>query len=133
MLIAPANAEDFSRIAEIEYNCFGDDAWSEDDLRKLDGVQVAWVPPRAGGFIAGYVALDASTGEISSLAVCPSFQRRGVGRALLEAVLHPGAFLHVRVGNEAAKSLYASVGMTQTDTVPEYYDDGEDAYIFTLL
>ena len=62
-------------------------------------------------------------------------RRHGLGRrlvlAVIEAALDMGArhmTLEVRAGNEAARHLYAGLGMAPVGTRPGYYGD-EDALI----
>jgi ribosomal protein S18 acetylase RimI-like enzyme len=80
------------------------------------------------GAIAGYVKrgdmwpLDSVTHvrEIKALAVAPAFQRQGVGRALLEAVIDEARAdgirkltLRVLGGNVPAQALYKAVGFVE--------------------
>lgn len=83
----------------------------------------------------------AGESELLTLAVHPSYQRRGLARRLvhdwLEAAtaLADTAFLEVAADNAAARALYAQMGFTQTATRPGYYARGGagavDAYILS--
>ena len=92
--------------------------------------------------VVGYVVADtvdrdgARIGHIKDIAVAPSRQREGIGRALLSealAVLSMAGVgrtrLEVRAGNRAAQSLYEAFGFQSNHVRPGYYDDGEDAYV----
>lgn len=79
--------------------------------------------PRAQGRVdelaSGKAALDGDWLGVHDLAVEPEVRRRGLGRAVLGALLEWGAeqgattvWLHVETGNEPGISLYASLGLT---------------------
>jgi len=77
-------------------------------------------------------------GHIMSLAVEPSFRRRGIGRDLLdrtmEALWGNGANdlqLEVRVSNQLALEMYRNAGFKDERVIPGYYSDGEDAVLMT--
>lgn len=84
-------------------------------------------------FIAGPgVAAEA---EVHTIGVDPAHQGRGVGRALLRALLevadagHATVFLEVRTDNEAAHALYASEGFAVVGLRRRYYQpSGADAH-----
>lgn len=91
--------------------------------------------------VVGYAGFWAVSGEmhVTTLAVHPSFQRRGVARRLMERCFEEArqrgctqATLEVRESNEAAQSLYASYGFVVAGRRPRYYKGGEDALIMTL-
>jgi ribosomal-protein-alanine N-acetyltransferase len=91
---------------------------------------------RDGGRIAGFaiMRLDEVRGHLALLAVRPSYQRRGIARALVdwltESALVAGvASLHVelRARNAAAYALYKSAGYVETLRVPGYYRGREAA------
>lgn len=77
--------------------------------------------------------------ELATLAVHPSFRRRGIARKLLQTAMDAayadGAriyHLEVRAGNEAAQKLYESFGFEAVGRRPGYYkDNGEDALLMT--
>ncbi len=62
------------------------------------------------------------------MGVLPAWRRRGIGRALLDAVVaEAGArgiasiVLEVAADNEAARRLYAALGFVQVGRRPRYY------------
>lgn len=75
-----------------------------------------------------------NVGHVSSLAVLPEFRRQGLASQLLEAFHErverkcQSASLHCRTSNEAAVRLYEASGYEVSYTIPNYYEDGEDAY-----
>ena len=78
----------------------------------------------------------AKKGHIISIAVFEEHRRTGLGKALIEKAseefLKNGcevSFLEVRVSNELAISLYKNCGFRISESLREYYSDGEDAYV----
>ena len=75
-------------------------------------------------------------GHVKDIAVAPECRGAGVGKQLLGAALRTlageGAAsvkLEVRRSNDAARSLYEEFGFEHRNTVPRYYDNGEDALV----
>ena len=97
-----------------------------------------YTAPEAGIFL-GYVGcrMICGEGDITTTAVIPEARRRGVGRALFQALFdalaHAGCtrlFLEVRVSNAPARALYRSLGFEEISTRRDYYDfPREDAII----
>ena len=92
--------------------------------------------------IVGYIVADAipnhgtPLGHIKDLAVHPDFRGEGIGKRLLRRGLgvldaHGAGSvkLEVRDGNDVARELYEQFGFTHHRTVPNYYDNGEDALV----
>lgn len=76
--------------------------------------------------------------EIHTIAVDPAHQRRGLGRLLMEQLMHAAdsfdgpVFLEVRTDNDAAIALYESFGFTNQGIRRNYYQpSGADAYTMT--
>ena len=74
--------------------------------------------------------------HITLVAVDPSQRRQGLGRRILAALLREGsrlgaqrATLEVASGNQAAQSLYASLGFEVAGCRRGYYSNGDDALI----
>ncbi len=91
-------------------------------------------------FAITQVVLDEAT--LFNIAVDPAYQRRGLGRALLEHVIDEveklgvvTLWLEVRASNVAAIALYESVGFNEATIRRNYYptaDGREDAIIMAL-
>jgi [ribosomal protein S18]-alanine N-acetyltransferase len=94
------------------------------------------------GVAAGYVIYWLLPREIDihNLAVAPAYRRRGIARALLQAVIVDARrekttriTLEVRKSNDAAQRLYHSLGFMAKGVRKGYYsDDGEDALVMAL-
>lgn len=93
--------------------------------------------------VVGYVVADAvpnhgrPLGHVKDIAVRRDRRGEGTGSRLLEralAVLESRGVasvkLEVRESNERAQALYRRFGFVHRRTVPRYYSDGEDAFVF---
>ena len=130
-------------IAQLEQACFAH-PWSEQALREeLENEQaVFFVAEDETGRLMGYTGMHVVLGEcyMDNLAVDPSFRHKGVGRALLQALIdwartHKGVFLtlEVRPSNEIPRRLYTSMGLREVGRRPRYYTDPtEDALLMTV-
>jgi [ribosomal protein S18]-alanine N-acetyltransferase len=116
------DAERFERAVYVDY------------LRRPDAILlVAEVDGVVVGAIAGELETDG--GGVSTLGVLPEARGRGIGRALLTALLERFAAtgvgrvtLGVRVDNPVAIGLYRSLGFVEGRRLPGYYvSDGMDA------
>lgn len=76
-------------------------------------------------------------GHVISLAVVSKARRRGIGTALMTKAMEnmkkfygvEEYYLEVRVSNEPAIRLYRKLGYSVVKVIPNYYLDGEDAYL----
>ena len=125
----------------IEQQVFAD-PWSTQDFRDCVSYAQFLVADEGSGRIAGYVvALDAADeGEILNLAVAEAGRRRGLGRALVEAILERlrsrgvrQVYLEVRESNAAARALYTAFGFKEVGRRRAYYRRPvEDAMVLRL-
>ncbi|MFQ6672333.1 MAG: ribosomal protein S18-alanine N-acetyltransferase [Candidatus Tectimicrobiota bacterium] len=108
--------------------------------RRATLVVAQWVDQRQVPQVIGYAGFWAVAGEmhVTTLAVHPRLQRRGVAHQLMDHCFQEAraqgctyAILEVRESNEAAQRLYASYGFVVTGRRKRYYHDGEDALIMT--
>lgn len=102
-----------------------------------------WVA-EVGGMIIGHAVMTVAVGESHILNVCvaPEWQGRGFGRHFLEHLLSIArehraltAFLEVRPSNDAALSLYESIGFSEVGRRRDYYPahgGREDAIVMAL-
>ena len=102
-----------------------------------------WIA-ECGGEMAGYAVTAVAAGEahLLNLSVAGPWQRRGIGREILNFVLRlareSGAariLLEVRPTNSAARALYAAAGFAEIATRRSYYPadaSREDAIVLEL-
>jgi len=90
------------------------------------------------GKIRGYI-IGVKMGEkgiIISLAVHPTYRRKGYGKELIEELMKIMDVklieLQVRRGNKGALKFYQSVGFERKGIIPSYYGDGEDAVVMFM-
>jgi [ribosomal protein S18]-alanine N-acetyltransferase len=135
-------APDLPRVMQIELSTFSM-PWSESTFRGLlrrsdSDLFVA----ELRGAVAGYSVFWAVTdqGELGNVAVAEEYRGRGLGRALVDAVLERAAersvheiFLEVRRSNDGAQNLYRTLGFTQVGQRKNYYlEPAEDAIVMRL-
>jgi 8-oxo-dGTP diphosphatase len=129
---APGDAHEIVELLRlIPANAhFSQRDWEDAMLRMRESVMVEVFvaearlqPPLIIGCIAlsPVRTLTEGRGLINDMAVLPTFQRRGVGAALLEAVLRRAARLDLRAlmvdpqrANEQARAFYAALGFSDT-------------------
>ncbi len=82
--------------------------------------------------IVGYIIADAKRNLVVSVAVHPSYRRRGYGKMLMENAIkymEGDVILQVRKSNEGAIKFYEKLGFTRKGELKRYYADGEDAIV----
>ncbi|QEO09280.1 ribosomal protein S18-alanine N-acetyltransferase [Protaetiibacter larvae] len=141
-----ATASDLDAIDALEQATFPSDAWSREMLAdELGGPhRVYFVAVDEADAVLGYAGLLAprggGQGDIQTIAVAEPARRRGIGAALLDALVAEArardaheVFLEVRADNPGAEALYASRGFARIGVRPNYYQpDGVDAVIMKL-
>lgn len=122
-------------LAALHAACFPD-AWDATAITALLGTPGSFAFAHPDGFVLARVAGDEA--EILTLAVAPSARGRGLGRALLQAVIRSTAeqgaaslFLEVGADNPAALALYAGLGFSKVGMRKAYYN-GRDALVLRL-
>ncbi len=140
LIIRRAKGEDAEQIAEVEKACFST-PWSYESLNHdiKENRRAIYIAAEIDGKICGYAGLwkILDEGHITNVAVFPEYRRRGIARAMLEALIDEAAkqgverfTLEVRAGNDAAKKLYAGMSFLEAGVRRGYYEDnGEDALI----
>ena len=127
-------------VAALERACFSA-PWSENSIRsELDNPLSLWLTAEEDGRLLGYVGSQTVLGEsdMLNLAVAEDCRRRGVGRALCEALCAAlrargshGLTLEVRVSNAPARALYEALGFRSVGRRPRYYvRPAEDAELY---
>ena len=143
-----AQVADVPAIMELERSIFVTDAWSErsmlSEVTGEHGYYLVAFEPETPERIDGYAGLLAprggGEGDIQTIAVAPQARRRGLGRALMLALIgearNRGArevFLEVRADNPGAQTLYRALGFEEIGVRPKYYQpDGVDALVMRL-
>ena len=168
--LRPAENADLPAVLAIERAVFGEDAWTEEmlaaELAGQDGTRCYVVAiempgtasgsergrapgsPEApgdtrGAAVVGYAGLFApggAQGDVQTIAVRADRQGRGIGSALLSALISEAAirgcrevFLDVRAGNAVARRLYRRAGFTDVGVRRGYYQpSGADAIVMRL-
>lgn len=152
--LRPLRSADFDRILELERVLFGAGAWTygmlADELAALGRWYVVAEPagPEALRYgagrrpVVGYAGLwfDGEVTQVMTIGVDPEYQRLGVGRALLQALVDrsrqlraSAMLLEVRVDNDAAIALYEKFGFTKIGLRKRYYQpEDKDAYTMRL-
>ena len=136
-VVETAIADDFPALADLHERAFAS-GWSADDLGALArqaGVSVL-LARRANvlgtrspiGFVITRVAADEA--EILTIAVDPAQQGRGIGAALMRAVMSHlyaervrSLFLEVDAANASAVALYRKLGFKMVGERRGYYRD----------
>ncbi|HEY8764303.1 MAG TPA: ribosomal protein S18-alanine N-acetyltransferase [Solirubrobacteraceae bacterium] len=137
LTIRPLAYADLPQVIAIERRAFAT-PWSLAmfvlELSKPSSVCLAALSERR---IAGYLVCSryADVWHLMNIAVDPASRRRGIARALLEALLQRAGreepyTLEVRPSNTPAIALYEQFGFRSAGVRPRYYQDtGEDALI----
>jgi ribosomal-protein-alanine N-acetyltransferase len=140
----PATRGDLPAIAAVERAVFTDpwSAASFETMLRNEAVRVELAEDATGGALLGYTVawFAADEVELANLAVALGARRRGLGRALLDRLVHAararGArrlLLEVRTSNHAALALYGEAGFAQVGVRRRYYKNPEeDARVLAL-
>lgn len=140
-VITDACERQLDAIEAIERECFST-PWTRDQLAtQLSGERHVFLAAEVDGQVAGYVGMMhvLDEGYISNVAVGGEFRRRGIGDALIEALLSRCeslglvfVTLEVRRSNAPARALYEKHGFVAVGERRNYYEQPrEDAVLMT--
>ncbi|MBB1198908.1 ribosomal-protein-alanine N-acetyltransferase [Enterobacteriaceae bacterium 89] len=141
--ISSLSQTDLPRAWQIEQRAHAF-PWSEQTLASNQGERYLNLQLTVDGEMAAFaitqIVLDEAT--LFNIAVDPAWQRRGLGRELLEQVIDEvekrgvvTLWLEVRASNVAAIALYESLGFNEATIRRNYYptaEGREDAIIMAL-
>ncbi|WP_235907746.1 GNAT family N-acetyltransferase [Siccirubricoccus phaeus] len=138
MLDAAAAGSAERRLAAIQARCGAEAApafWRRVTGEVATGQRlllVAWLEGRLVGTVQVETAAPPHRGRISLLLVDPAERRRGVGRALLQAVERCGRRLLTLEcpAGSAAEALIRGLGWQEAGRIPGYGPDREDVVFF---
>lgn len=130
--------ESLRQILEIENSSFNKfDAYSLEDFKRWYGFNpdlcvVAEIEDRIVGCMISRIVEDRL--DLASLAIHPTYRRRGIGSALLSyTITHMKKQginqieLEVRKTNASAIAFWQKLGFVLFGSLPGFYEDGEDA------
>jgi [ribosomal protein S18]-alanine N-acetyltransferase len=136
--VRPGQPADAVRVASLDRDCFGPEAWSpaswQDEFGRIGVDRVVLVAD--SGRLAGYLVLivpPEGPVDLTRIGVHPAVRRTGVGGALmaaaLEAVAGRPVMLEVAESNEVAMELYRRFGFAEISRRPGYYPGRVDAVV----
>ncbi len=136
--IVRTNATHLEAIAELESLCFAE-PWSRQSLSLLLGDVAVGYTALADGKVVAYGGMLTVPGEgqITNIAVHPAYRKKGIGRAVLAALIQEAEqrkldqiALEVRTSNTAAIKLYEQAGFVKAGCRKNFYKKPiEDAWI----
>ena len=133
LVVEPLTSAHLRRVADIHAQTFAR-AWTDGEIENLVQSSSSWAliarsidsAEKLAGFVIMRSAVDEA--EVLSIGVKPNWQRYGVGRMLMDAVLAEtyrqrltSVFLEVDEANVAASSLYTKLGFRAVAERPDYY------------
>ncbi len=139
MQITPMDKSHIDGVYAIEKDCFAV-PWSRKAFEgELENKLAVYVVATEGNDVIGYGGMwhVVTEGHITNIAVHKDHRRRGVGDAIVKALIGIaeernmiGLTLEVRKSNDGARKLYENNGFKLEGIRTEYYEDNrEDALI----
>ncbi|AXB46893.1 ribosomal protein S18-alanine N-acetyltransferase [Amycolatopsis albispora] len=140
--LKPLRRGDIRRCVEIEKILFpGDSPWSAAAFRSELDSGAYYLGAYGGDELLGYAGLAVvgprgdHEASLHTIGVAPEHQGKGIGKALLEALLTKAdelrapVLLEVRTDNEVALTMYEKHGFIKLGVRKRYYQpSGADAY-----
>lgn len=130
--ISMATLEDVSQILEIEKECFGTEAWSEEMFKyaclgKFGGIIKAEYDGKVCGFLV-YIILGGDELNIDDIAVIPENRKKGIADKIVNYLFEKSKksgikkiMLEVRESNLPAINLYEKYHMKKDGIRKNYY------------
>lgn len=137
MRLRTATTADTAGLVAVEAAAFESGGWRHAAV--LHELTAAWryvVLVEDAGTVLGWgVLLESDVCDVLRVAVTPQTRRRGVGRALLNALVDRAGprrvLLEVAADNAPARALYAAAGFVEIDRRASYYGAGRDALVLS--
>lgn len=124
-------------IVELEKECFHT-PWKEEMLLSSFNSGCVFVIAEEDDKVIGYGGFY-PTGDITNVAVSNTFRGHGIGYRIVSEMIEQARvqgvtplFLEVRRDNNIAIKLYEKCGFKQISVRKRYYENGEDALIYSL-
>jgi ribosomal-protein-alanine N-acetyltransferase len=150
--LRPFEEEDLAEVVEINRTCLPENYPPYFFLDIYTNYPKTFLVAEVENRLAGYILCRiefgtselhkmkvAKKGHVVSIAVLPQYRRRGIGKLLMIASMKAmlgyealESYLEVRESNQPAINLYNELGFVIARKIPEYYNDGEAAYVMAL-
>lgn len=127
--LRPMQEADVNDVLEVERAAY-EFPWTRAIFRDCIRVGYTCLVYEGARGLLGHGVMSLAAGECHLLNICihPDYQRRGLGRALIDYLLKLAqlrnahlALLEVRVSNRAAYNLYIQMGFDEIGMRPGYY------------
>jgi ribosomal-protein-alanine acetyltransferase len=136
-----------SKLYEIEKQCFGQEAFTKQQLTYLlTEYNAIGLAARVNSEIAGFaiarvdIGRNTSFGHILTVDIAPAYRRQGIAQKLLqeiETVFREKCIkecrLEVREDNVAALNLYQKLGYKKVGKLEKYYGEAHGLYLQKTL
>ena len=139
--LRPARLSDLDALLQLENATFTSDLLSRRRMRHWVGASngIFIVAVDASDALAGYALVftrrDSTSARIYSLALAPSARGQGLGSRLIRDIeqrCRAAGFTHIYLevahDNRPALALYDKLGYARIRSLPQFYEDGKDAW-----
>jgi ribosomal-protein-alanine acetyltransferase len=145
--IEDASIRLLGKLYEIEKQCFGQEAFTKQQLTYLfTAYNAIGLAARVNNDIAGFaiarldIGRNTSFGHILTVDIAPAYRRKGIAQKLLqkiEAIFREKGIkecrLEVREDNVAALNLYQKLGYKKVGKLEKYYGNAHGLYLQKTL
>lgn len=139
VIIRPITVCDVSRIVDLEMKYLGETIGTDMLISESTNPTIKFLAIEKNNYLLGYIGCYHILGEceILNFVIDASFQRKGYGQmlfdALLKAVDAKRVILDVRVNNEKGLNFYKKNGFKKINVRKNYYLDGTDALVMEKI
>ena len=138
MLISEFNPSDLARVYQIEVESFSN-PYEVAILQQLYDIGAGFLVATEDGDVVGYIIFwmkEENLGHIIALAIDRKYRGQHIATRLLMMAVTifrnmgvPKITLEVKAQNTVAVNFYKKFGFEIDRKVPNYYEDGSDAYV----